>query len=165
MALPAGPGSRPPIFANCWPERESHDSVARVAIRPFGRSKSNAVRVSYFRLRGGPPRPFRHGRAVLRRTRCFTPLAAKARRGSLPRRRNLINREEEREVHPLCTDEKIGVLPWSPRAQGRLTRDWDASTKLSHLDDAVACWKRTIFRTRLPVSRPGLPSAARDEMA
>jgi aryl-alcohol dehydrogenase-like predicted oxidoreductase len=35
---------------------------------------------------------------------------------------NLLYREEEREMMPLCADEKIGVLPWSPLARGRLTR-------------------------------------------
>ena len=36
---------------------------------------------------------------------------------------NLIYREEEREMLPLCTDQKIGVIPYSPMASGRLTRD------------------------------------------
>jgi aryl-alcohol dehydrogenase-like predicted oxidoreductase len=35
---------------------------------------------------------------------------------------NLIHREEEREMLPLCLDQRIGVLPWSPLARGRLTR-------------------------------------------
>jgi aryl-alcohol dehydrogenase-like predicted oxidoreductase len=38
---------------------------------------------------------------------------------------NLLNREEEREMLPLCADEKIGLIPWSPLARGRLTRDRD----------------------------------------
>jgi aryl-alcohol dehydrogenase-like predicted oxidoreductase len=38
---------------------------------------------------------------------------------------NLLNREEEREMLPLCRAEGIGVLPWSPLARGRLTRPWD----------------------------------------
>jgi 1-deoxyxylulose-5-phosphate synthase len=41
---------------------------------------------------------------------------------------NLLNREEEREMLPLCADQKIGVLPWSPLARGRLTRDWDQTS-------------------------------------
>ena len=41
---------------------------------------------------------------------------------------NLLYREEEREMLPLCAAEGIGVLPWSPLARGRLTRDWDATT-------------------------------------
>ncbi len=38
---------------------------------------------------------------------------------------NLIQREEEREMIPFCVDQGIAVLPWSPLARGRLTRDWD----------------------------------------
>jgi len=48
---------------------------------------------------------------------------------------NLLNREEEREMLPLCADEGIGVIPWSPLARGRLTRDWDASTSRSETDE------------------------------
>ncbi|MEV4604194.1 aldo/keto reductase [Amycolatopsis sp. NPDC049253] len=47
---------------------------------------------------------------------------------------NLIQREEEREMHPFCLDQGVGVLPWSPLARGRLTRDWDESTKRSEND-------------------------------
>jgi aryl-alcohol dehydrogenase-like predicted oxidoreductase len=47
---------------------------------------------------------------------------------------NLINREEEREMLPLCIAEGIGVLPWSPQARGRLTRDWDEASKRSDTD-------------------------------
>ncbi|MBM7413107.1 aryl-alcohol dehydrogenase-like predicted oxidoreductase [Clavibacter michiganensis] len=47
---------------------------------------------------------------------------------------NLVNREEEREMLPLCADEGVGSLPWSPLARGRLTRDWDASTARSETD-------------------------------
>ncbi|MDX6241644.1 MAG: 1-deoxyxylulose-5-phosphate synthase, partial [Kribbellaceae bacterium] len=42
---------------------------------------------------------------------------------------NLLNREEEREMLPLCADEGIGVIPWSPLARGLLTRDWGATTE------------------------------------
>jgi aryl-alcohol dehydrogenase-like predicted oxidoreductase len=48
---------------------------------------------------------------------------------------NLLNREEEREMLPLCVDEGIGVIPWSPLARGRLTRDWDSSTNRSETDE------------------------------
>lgn len=48
---------------------------------------------------------------------------------------NLINREEEREMYPLCLDEKIGVLPWSPLARGRLTRNWHETTHRQETDD------------------------------
>src|SRR3954451_10124599 len=47
---------------------------------------------------------------------------------------NLLNREEEREMLPLCADEGIGVIPWSPLARGRLTRDWDETTSRSESD-------------------------------
>jgi len=47
---------------------------------------------------------------------------------------NLLNREEEREMYPLCQDQGIGVIPWSPLARGRLTRDWDSSTARSETD-------------------------------
>jgi aryl-alcohol dehydrogenase-like predicted oxidoreductase len=48
---------------------------------------------------------------------------------------NLLNREEEREMLPLCADESIAVLPWSPLARGRLTRDWDEATSRSETDE------------------------------
>jgi aryl-alcohol dehydrogenase-like predicted oxidoreductase len=48
---------------------------------------------------------------------------------------NLIYREEEREMLGLCRDQGIGVIPWSPLARGRLTRDWDASTARSQTDE------------------------------
>ena len=48
---------------------------------------------------------------------------------------NLLNREEEREMLPLCADEGIGVIPWSPLARGKLTRDWDEQTTRSESDE------------------------------
>ncbi len=48
---------------------------------------------------------------------------------------NLMYREEEREMLPLCKEEKIGVVPWAPLAAGRLTRDWEASTARSKIDE------------------------------
>ena len=47
---------------------------------------------------------------------------------------NLVYREEEREMLPLCRDQGVGVIPWSPLARGRLTRDWDISTARSETD-------------------------------
>ena len=47
---------------------------------------------------------------------------------------NLLYREEEREMLPLCAAEGIGVIPWSPLARGRLTRDWDETTSRSATD-------------------------------
>ena len=47
---------------------------------------------------------------------------------------NLLYREEEREMLPLCEDQGIGVIPWSPLARGRLTRDWDTETARTETD-------------------------------
>ena len=41
---------------------------------------------------------------------------------------NLIYREEEREMLPLCYQEGVAVIPWSPLARGRLTRPWGETT-------------------------------------
>ncbi|MFE0359516.1 aldo/keto reductase [Streptomyces nigra] len=48
---------------------------------------------------------------------------------------NLLYREEEREMLPLCADQEVGVLPWSPLARGRLTRDWGTATDRSTHDE------------------------------
>ena len=48
---------------------------------------------------------------------------------------NLLYREEEREMLPLCADQGVGVLPWSPLARGRLTRAWDVTTERSRTDE------------------------------
>src|SRR5579885_502364 len=50
---------------------------------------------------------------------------------------NLLYREEEREMIPLCADQGIGVIPWSPLARGRLARPWDerASTERAGTDE------------------------------
>jgi len=48
---------------------------------------------------------------------------------------NLAYREEEREMLPLCLDQGIGVIPWSPLARGRLARPWDETTNRSEKDE------------------------------
>jgi 1-deoxyxylulose-5-phosphate synthase len=48
---------------------------------------------------------------------------------------NLLNREEEREMMPLCIDQRIAVMPWSPLARGRLTRPWDESSARTETDE------------------------------
>ena len=51
---------------------------------------------------------------------------------------NLLYREEEREMMPLCEDENIAVTPYSPLASGHLTRPtWNADTKRSQTDSAA----------------------------
>jgi len=47
---------------------------------------------------------------------------------------NLLHREEEREMLPLCEDQGVGVIPWSPLARGRLTRDWNETTERQNTD-------------------------------
>ena len=48
---------------------------------------------------------------------------------------NLLYREEEREMLPLCADQGIAVIPWSPLARGRLARDWETETTRSGTDE------------------------------
>ncbi|HET9692273.1 MAG TPA: aldo/keto reductase [Acidimicrobiales bacterium] len=48
---------------------------------------------------------------------------------------NLIYREEEREMIPLCLDQGVGLIPWSPLARGRLTRPWDSTTARTETDE------------------------------
>lgn len=47
---------------------------------------------------------------------------------------NLLYREEEREMLPLCKEEKIGVMPWSPLAAGRLARPWGETDERAKVD-------------------------------
>ena len=47
---------------------------------------------------------------------------------------NLLQREEEREMHPFCLDQGVGVIPWSPLARGRLTRPWGTETVRTESD-------------------------------
>jgi 1-deoxyxylulose-5-phosphate synthase len=55
---------------------------------------------------------------------------------------NLLYREEEREMLPLCAAEDVAVIPWSPLARGRLTRPWDAETARTETDE----FGRTLYR-------------------
>jgi len=48
---------------------------------------------------------------------------------------NLLYREEEREMLPLCRAEGVGVIPWSPLARGRLARDWNEATERFTTDE------------------------------
>jgi aryl-alcohol dehydrogenase-like predicted oxidoreductase len=67
---------------------------------------------------------------------------------------NLLYREEEREMLPLCAAEGIGVIPWSPLARGRLTRDWETSTKRFETDVyGKTLYERTEAADRAVVER------------
>jgi 1-deoxyxylulose-5-phosphate synthase len=73
---------------------------------------------------------------------------------------NLLNREEEREMLPLCADLGVGVIPWSPLARGRLTRPWDSTTARSETDE----FGQTLYfdSDREIVERVASIAAARD---
>lgn len=51
---------------------------------------------------------------------------------------NLLAREDEREMIPLCGDAGVGLTPWSPLARGRLTRDWNEGSSRLQSDDVAA---------------------------
>ncbi len=62
---------------------------------------------------------------------------------------NLLYREEEREMLPFCEDQKIAVIPWSPLARGRLTRDWDEATARTQSDE----FGKTLYTQALEADR------------
>jgi 1-deoxyxylulose-5-phosphate synthase len=80
---------------------------------------------------------------------------------------NLLYREEEREMLPLCTTEGVGVLPWSPLARGRLTRRWDATTERARTDEfgkklyagTADADRRVVERVAQVAARRGVPPA------
>src|SRR5215469_14117660 len=83
---------------------------------------------------------------------------------------NLVNlpyREEEREMLPLCAAEGIGVIPWSPQARGRLTRDWSVTSTRSETDDALTrlfaktadADKKVVDRVAALAASRGIPRA------
>ena len=65
---------------------------------------------------------------------------------------NLVQREEEREMYPYCVATGVGVLPWSPLARGRLTRDWDDATTTRAGSDAFGS---TLYRQAVNSDRGG----------
>jgi aryl-alcohol dehydrogenase-like predicted oxidoreductase len=80
---------------------------------------------------------------------------------------NLMYREEEREMLPLCAAEGVGVLPWSPLARGRLTRPWDEATERGKTDEfgkklyagTVDADRQVVERVRGVASRRGVSPA------
>ena len=80
---------------------------------------------------------------------------------------NLLYREEEREMLPLCREEGIGVIPWSPLARGRLTRDWDETTNRSQTDtfgrtlyaDTAEADRKVVEAVAAVAAKRGLPRA------
>ena len=80
---------------------------------------------------------------------------------------NLLYREEEREMMPLCASEGIGVIPWSPLARGRLTRAWSEETARTRTDQYggtlyasdVEADRRVIERVAAIAAAHGVPKA------
>jgi len=81
---------------------------------------------------------------------------------SMENRLNLLYREEEREMLPLCRDEGVGVTPYLPLAAGRLTRDWNEQTTRSEKDQvAKALFNKTEEADRKVAERVGEIAANR----
>jgi 1-deoxyxylulose-5-phosphate synthase len=70
---------------------------------------------------------------------------------------NLLYREEEREMLPLCRDAGIAVMPWSPLARGRLTRDWDETSARSETDE----FGRTLYAGTADADRKVVEAVAK----
>jgi aryl-alcohol dehydrogenase-like predicted oxidoreductase len=75
---------------------------------------------------------------------------------------NLLYREEEREMIPLCRDMGVAVIPWSPLARGLLTRDWDEKTHRSGTDQfSKHLYGATAAQDRLVVEAVASVASAR----
>lgn len=70
---------------------------------------------------------------------------------------NLIYREEEREMIPLCQAEGVGIIPWSPLARGRLARPWQAETTKRYQTDVfgTSLYSKTEEADRKVIERLG----------
>jgi 1-deoxyxylulose-5-phosphate synthase len=92
----------------------------------------------------------------LARQRGWTPFI------SMQNHYNLLYREEEREMMPLCTAEGIAVMPWSPLARGRLTRPWDTETARTRTDEyGNKLYESTVEADRRVVEQVAAIAAAR----
>jgi aryl-alcohol dehydrogenase-like predicted oxidoreductase len=97
----------------------------------------------------------------LARLNGWTPFA------SMQNHYNLLYREEEREMMPLCAAEGVGVIPWSPLARGRLTRAWGETTNRSEADEfgktlyvaAEDSDRKTVARVGEIAVQRGVPAA------
>lgn len=75
---------------------------------------------------------------------------------------NLLYREEEREMLPLCIDQKIAVLPWSPLARGRLARAANETTERNRTDNVTPqLYDHTVAADRLVIDAVGAVAARR----
>jgi 1-deoxyxylulose-5-phosphate synthase len=75
---------------------------------------------------------------------------------------NLLYREEEREMLPLCADQKIAVLPWSPLARGRLARAANETTERNRTDNVTPqLYDQTAEADRLIIDAVGAVASKR----
>ena len=76
---------------------------------------------------------------------------------------NLLYREEEREMLPLCLDRGVGVIPWSPLGRGKLARPWESEkTRRTETDNyAKTLYTRTADVDKAVVDRVAAVAAAR----
>ncbi|HEX9516097.1 MAG TPA: aldo/keto reductase, partial [Streptosporangiaceae bacterium] len=74
---------------------------------------------------------------------------------------NLLAREEEREMLPLCADEGVGTIVWSPLARGRLARPWNQATERSAADNFADMLYASADSDRATVEAVGAVAAAR----
>lgn len=80
---------------------------------------------------------------------------------------NLLQREDEREMVPFCADQGIAVLPWSPLARGLLTREWQATSERSAVDEAqtelyasvAEADRRVVDQVKAVAASRGIPMA------
>ncbi len=92
----------------------------------------------------------------LARQNAWTPFV------SMQNHYNLLYREEEREMMPLCAAEGIAVVPWSPLARGRLTRAWDSQTARTATDEfGNKMYAATVDADRKVVEQVAAIAAAR----
>ena len=75
---------------------------------------------------------------------------------------NLLYREEEREMLPFCAEESVAVIPWSPLARGRLTREWDEDSERQRTDQfGSTLYSQAEDADRLIVDQVGVVAAKR----
>ncbi|MBR1617808.1 aldo/keto reductase [bacterium] len=71
---------------------------------------------------------------------------------SMQNQYNLIYREEEREMIPLCQDRKVAIVPWSPLAGGRCAHPWGTKTKRNSIDEvSPMVWNSTNAQDKIVV--------------
>ena len=71
---------------------------------------------------------------------------------SMQNQYNLIYREEEREMIPLCQDRKVAIVPWSPLAGGRCAHPWGTKTHRNSIDEvSPAVWGSTDAQDKVVV--------------